>query len=220
MTDTPVRIVVSPRRRKTAVSVSAGVISLHVPREISRQEAERILSLNRRVIDRLLARDAALPRSCMPELCLGALWPMLGNFYPLTLGSASGFDGRAFTVTSAEPDRIKKELHLIYSNHAAGFISRKVFAMSRRYGFAYRSVNINSASTRWGSCSSAGVLNFSWKLILMPEKLVEYVVAHELSHLREMNHSARFWQEVSRICPDWRECRRELKEKALLFRAW
>jgi len=76
-------------------------------------------------------------------------------------------------------------------------------------------VKIRDQSSRWGSCSWKGNLNFSYKLVLLPEHLADYVVVHELCHLREMNHSPRFWALVSQTVPDYRAKRRELKK--LLF---
>ena len=73
---------------------------------------------------------------------------------------------------------------------------------------------LSSARTRWGSCSRQSGIRLNWRLVHLPLALVDYVVAHELAHLVEMNHSARFWLEVERLCPGWREARRELKARA------
>ncbi|MDD5250051.1 MAG: SprT family zinc-dependent metalloprotease [Rhodocyclaceae bacterium] len=73
---------------------------------------------------------------------------------------------------------------------------------------------LSSARTRWGSCSRQSGIRLNWRLIHLPLALVDYVVAHEVAHLVEMNHSPRFWVEVERLCPGWREARRELKARA------
>lgn len=71
-----------------------------------------------------------------------------------------------------------------------------------RLGLSYRSISVRDQKTRWGSCSSDGRLNFSWRLILAPSEILDYVAAHEVAHLREMNHSANFWALVRQTCPD------------------
>jgi predicted metal-dependent hydrolase len=65
-----------------------------------------------------------------------------------------------------------------------------------------RRVSVRDQSSRWGSCSTTGVLSYSWRLILAPPFVLEYLAAHEVAHLVEMNHSRRFWRLVERICPD------------------
>lgn len=76
----------------------------------------------------------------------------------------------------------------------------------------YGKLTIREQKTRWGSCSSKGNLNFNWKLVLMPEEILDYVVVHELAHRREMNHSPEFWKVVEHVLPDYRERRKWLRE--------
>lgn len=86
---------------------------------------------------------------------------------------------------------------------------------STKYAIAmaatFRKLNVRDQKSRWGSCSSDGVLSYSWRLILAPASVLEYVAAHEVAHLREMNHSTRFWRLVLTHCPDSRDAKAWLK---------
>jgi predicted metal-dependent hydrolase len=88
---------------------------------------------------------------------------------------------------------------------------RDLETASRRFaadlGLAVRKVAVRDQSSRWGSCSTTGVLSFSWRLILAPGHVLEYLAAHEVAHLVEMNHSAKFWRVVSRLCPEHRRAK-------------
>lgn len=75
-------------------------------------------------------------------------------------------------------------------------------------------LRLSSARTRWGSCSHHGGIALNWRLIYLPLPVVDYVVAHELAHLKEMNHSPRFWSVVGQLCPEWRARRLELRQLA------
>jgi hypothetical protein len=84
-------------------------------------------------------------------------------------------------------------------------------AASRRYagelGVTVRRVAVRDQVSRWGSCTAAGVLSYSWRLILAPPYVLDYLAAHEVAHLVEMNHSRRFWRVVAAICPDWQRAK-------------
>lgn len=82
---------------------------------------------------------------------------------------------------------------------------QKTEIFSERMGVTWERIAIKEQKSRWGSCSSKGNLNFNWKLILMPERIQDYIVVHELAHRREMNHSPQFWSQVEKVLPDYRE---------------
>ena len=83
-----------------------------------------------------------------------------------------------------------------------------------RLGVGEPPLRLSSARTRWGSCSHHGGIALNWRLVLMPLAIVDYVVCHELAHLKEMNHSPRFWSVVEQLCPDWKARRLELRQLA------
>jgi len=84
--------------------------------------------------------------------------------------------------------------------------------IAKTMGLTPSSIKITNAKTRWGSCSAAGGINYPWRIIQLPDDLSDYVITHEIAHLRELNHSARFWAIVANTMPDHQTRRKRLKE--------
>lgn len=95
---------------------------------------------------------------------------------------------------------------------ALSVIPDKVKYYAKIMGVTYGRITIRNQKTRWGSCSSKGNLNFNCLLMLMPDKVLDYVVVHELCHLKQMNHSKKFWMEVERYMPDYQNYKKWLNE--------
>ena len=98
------------------------------------------------------------------------------------------------------------------ANEALAVIPDKVAYYAEKIGVTYGRITIRNQKTRWGSCSGKGNLNFNCLLMLTPERVLDYVIVHELCHRKEMNHSERFWKEVEKVMPDYKEQREWLKE--------
>ncbi len=95
---------------------------------------------------------------------------------------------------------------------ARSLLAAKSDFYARQLGVCYKRLRIGEQKTRWGSCSSKGTLSYNWKLVLMPEEIQDYVVVHELCHLKELNHSPRFWKLVEDVLPDYALRRAWLKQ--------
>ncbi len=95
---------------------------------------------------------------------------------------------------------------------ARKIILERVNHFGNLYGFKFERVAIRAQRTRWGSCAKNGNLNFNYKLMYLPEEIMDYIVVHELCHLDQMNHSEKFWFLVSEIIPDYKELRRKLRK--------
>lgn len=95
-------------------------------------------------------------------------------------------------------------------------IAGRVRYYGKLMGVTWGRITIRNQKTRWGSCSSKGNLNFNYQLYYLEDELLDYVVMHELAHRRHMDHSPEFWQEVEHYCPNYKECRRRLKEIRLV----
>ncbi len=115
-------------------------------------------------------------------------------------------------ATASEKSAYQKRLEAPYKKAAADYFPKRAAYYAPLLGVTYSRITIRDQKTRWGSCSSKGTLSFNWRLMLAPPKILDYVVVHELCHLREMNHSPRFWALVASILPDYKESRKWLKE--------
>jgi len=112
-----------------------------------------------------------------------------------------------------------QELERWLKIQAARMINLKVEEFSRQMHLLYNRVVIRNQKSRWGSCSRLRNLNFNWRLIMAPEPVLDYVIIHELCHLKEMSHSKSFWNLVARYCPRWREHRNWLDTHCLELNA-
>lgn len=106
----------------------------------------------------------------------------------------------------------ERRLEAPYRQAAKEYIPKRVAYYAELLDITYATISIRDQKTRWGSCSSKGNLSFSWRLILAPPKVLDYVVVHELCHRKEMNHSPRFWALVESMIPDYKTHRKWLKE--------
>ena len=122
---------------------------------------------------------------------------------------------RRITVTGnvLDHDRVRDALKDMLKRCTADFLIPHVQGLAEKFSFNPGTCTIRIQKGRWGSCSSRdGAISLNAMLLLLPEEIVEYILIHELCHLRQMNHSERFWKEVEKYCPDFLECRRKLRK--------
>lgn len=124
----------------------------------------------------------------------------------------------AFELTESARPNAESILTNWYREQARQVLSERVGYFAQKYGFNIGKVRISSARTRWGSCSSKETLSFTWRLVMAPLDVIDYVVVHELCHLRELNHSKAFWARVEKILPDYKKRRRWLKDNGSKLR--
>jgi predicted metal-dependent hydrolase len=117
----------------------------------------------------------------------------------------------AFMFKSNKADFLK------YQDDALALAEERVEHFNKIYKYRFNRINIKNQKTRWGSCSRKGNLNFNYKIALLPSRLADYIIVHELCHLGEFNHSRKFWNLVARAVPDYLEIRNELKKGGVSF---
>jgi predicted metal-dependent hydrolase len=141
-----------------------------------------------------------------------------GKEYPLVYKkkpvNVFEFDGENFIMDTDYKSQAGELFVKWYKKAARQTIQEKLDFFSKETGLTYNSIKINSAKSRWGSCSSKKNLNFSYRLILTPEFVINYVILHELAHTVEMNHSRRFWEIVESIYPDYIKAENWLKSNS------
>ena len=161
----------------------------------------------------------------------GAQLSFMGDPLTLMIDIESGSGKRKLTTEQlmghlfvrgqlADTEAIEKTVVAWYKKQALPQFAQRAFFFAKLHGLTPPRVFISSANGRWGSCNSRREVRFSWRLIKARSALIDYVVCHELAHLRHMNHSAAFWQEVGRMCPDYRALRAELDANDHRFRAF
>lgn len=114
--------------------------------------------------------------------------------------------------TTATGSKLTREDYLNNKEQARYFLYKKLEQFNYYYNFHYGRVCVKDQKSRWGSCSSRGNLNFSYKIVFLPEHLADYIIVHELCHLGELSHSPKFWRLVEQTIPDHKKRKRELKK--------
>jgi predicted metal-dependent hydrolase len=208
----PVAIRVNARARRVLLRVDASArrIDLVLPRGVAAEHGLKFLDAQRGWI---AARLAALPQAV--PFAEGSVVPVLGVPHRIRLATEAAtlpvFIADGEIRVRGEPAHLPRRVrdHLI--RLARVELGRRAREVAARVGRPVVRVAVRDTKSRWGSCSSSGALSFSWRLVLAPESVVDYVVAHEVAHLVEMNHGPRFWRLVRELYPDYAGPRAWLK---------
>lgn len=205
----------SPRARRLHLRIRPeSGLEVVVPRRTTRARIEQVLREKAGWIDSTLARlareAATLPAPA--PLAHGQTLPFAGRELRLALLLAAPGkrtqtrrtgETLVLSVADGRQETIHAALEAWYRAQARIVFAERIAHCNAAYGFTFGRVSIKEQKSRWGSCSRAGNLNFNWRLLLAPLPVLDYVVYHELAHLKELNHSPRFWRLVARACPDY-----------------
>ena len=217
------------QRRTIGLRVGPLGLSVRAPHWTPLAEVDALLL---RKADWVLAKLRAVARA--ERLAPAALdWregveiPYLGRPLRLALAPDHGFEGAGAALagerlllalaSDASPERVRDAAQAWLMQQAKGLFIERLDHYAPRLGVYYRSLRLSSAATRWGSASADGAIRLNWRLIHLSLDMIDYVVAHELSHLREMNHGSGFWGVVESVMPDY-EARREALRRVRLTR--
>lgn len=203
----------SARARRLSLRVSKldGKVTLTVPRGASRRHA---IAFAEQKAEWLRAQLAQRPDEARPMP--GASLPLRGVETPIRTHDRRSvrFDGSAIRVPAREPERTPARLAAFLKHEARGALAEAAERHAAALGREHGRLTLRDTRSRWGSCTARGDLMFSWRLILAPPEVLDYVAAHEVAHLAEMNHSPAFWALVAQLCPGYEAPRRWLHENA------
>lgn len=210
-------------RRKTAsIKVDEGEVIIVVPKLLERDKIDKLLASKHQWIVEKIAQYQTASPATVREYVSGESLPYLGRNYRLKvlkgdLAPTKLLNGR-ITVTVPDPSTqthyIRRALTNWYKRHADKKIREKVRRYESLVGVETGVVRTKEFKSRWGSCTPYGDLEFNWVIVMAPNRVVDYVVVHELCHLIHHDHSPQFWKEVERVMPDYKEHKEWLRGNA------
>lgn len=210
----PYSLVRSKRKTLCLQIDSKGFLTVKAPLRLSAQKIDEFVRSRERWIYRTLHQvkqsiDLALPES----LSENTLMLVLGNNIPFCFydGSIIHLDEALYFPAKKRGRNEVAYLKQWLKIQAHALLLNKTQEWSKKLNISFRSVSIGSARKRWGSCNSKRDLRYSWYLIMLPLRLIDYVVVHELVHIKQFNHSRQFWDEVLKGLPSAKELKKELQ---------
>lgn len=209
----PVTIKTNKRAKKLSIRINSRTreVVLVKPRLVPMMFAKHFVKEQQGWIEAQLAR---LPEP--QKLADGANVTMLGSEYTLrhiherVKAKTVWIEGRELFVTG-DKEHLERRVQDFLKRQAKILIAQKAEYYAKQLGVRYNRISLRDTTSRWGSCSAQGNLSFCWRLIMAPEQVLAYVVAHEVAHLKEMNHSAKFWQLVKQLHPSYEQDKAWLK---------
>ncbi len=216
--DLTIKITKSTRRKHIVFRViDQNTLEILAPARVSDGYLEKIASGHIDIINKL--KSAAASR-LSPEFNEGAEFFLLGKLYPLHLTQRLKVFNDKFMIPDGNDEQKKTHLISLYKSVAERYFRQHLSLFANKMQLFPQKIRISSASGRWGSCTASGTISLSWKLIQCPPEMIDYVIVHELSHLKELNHSANFWQVVQQTMPDYLSRRKALQDFAKKLPNW
>ena len=204
------------KRKTLALYVRDGTIEVRAPLKMSQSEIDKFIATKEKwIADKLAQSLINMEQRKAFVLDYGDMILYRGKRYPIAAkeGNRIGFDDTVFYMPpNLPPEEIKAVCVQIYRLLARRDLTNKTIDFAKIMDVPPSQVKISGAKTSWGSCSNKKSINFSWRLIMAADDVINYVVVHELAHLIEMNHSERFWAIVEGVLPDYQERQKRLKE--------
>ncbi|SHF20222.1 hypothetical protein SAMN04487965_1617 [Microbulbifer donghaiensis] len=217
--DIPYRLVRSHRRKRLGLVLAESGVEVRIPARCAARHGHQFLQENiqwvRAQLLRVDQRAAQVPEY---RYAFGESFPWLGRPLPLVRAARPADAGIGEVISlytryrDPDEEQLQTALQRLYQREALDLLSGKSARLAQQLGLKFSSVRVRRTKSKWGHCSIRGELQYNWLVCLAPEPVVDYLVAHEVSHLQHHNHSRAFWQLVESVCPRYRELRRWLRD--------
>lgn len=213
-------------RRSIGFLIADEGLRITAPRWVTVADVEQAIREKQQwIFAKLREKQERVARRSQPAMRWedGARLPYLGGHLTLRLTQGrrlvlSHDAEQASLMIAVPPDadeqQLKEKVRSWLQHEARRVFLARLPVFAEQLGVHYQSMHLSSANTRWGSCTSQGKIRLNWRLIHFSAEIIDYVVAHELSHLREMNHSPKFWATVESVLPDYERAKRQLRAHA------
>ncbi len=207
------RLIRSKKRRKT-ISLhirEGGTIVIHAPYRVSKREIEEFIREKEAWVVRKLTEGKERHKELQKTFIPGEKFLYLGEWYPLEIDGSSNkpfpleLSFGKFILHKERIGEARDAFAEWYKREAKEKIEGRVRYYSDRFQLFPKGIRITSAKSRWGSCSRDNRLSFSWRIVMAPLTIIDYVLAHELVHIKEKNHSKKFWNALEAVLPDYKE---------------
>ena len=215
--------IIKSNRRSIALEIqSDGNLVVRIPKHVSLSVIQNLLKEKQQWI--IEKQKVIHERQCKitpKHYVQGEEFYYIGKKYELdivdNLSTSIDFNN-GFNISSRYKGNIKELLTYWYKKQAGKIIPQCVEQISDSNNLSFTNIKITSAERRWGSCTGKKTLNFSWRIIMLPSDIIEYIVIHELAHLKELNHSKKFWCVVEQMMPDYKKRKKWLRANSYKFK--
>jgi predicted metal-dependent hydrolase len=216
----------STKAKRVCITIKNQLVKVAVPSDLSFEYAKFFLENNKGWVLKTLQKQQNKAKSLqLKKYLAGEKFLYRGRNYPLVIEKTPGpefytiFKGSRI-VTYVPPDLSPREQSLMvknliekwYRGQAENILPEQVDYYSKLLALPYKKLKIKDQKTRWGSCSAKKNINLNWRIIMAPNQVIAYVIIHELTHLRYMNHSQQFWDTVEHYLPDYKKWKTWLAE--------
>lgn len=213
----------SPRRRTLEIIIRRGEVLLMLPRFVSDRDGMKFVERKRDWVLQMLEKQRERVGEVVDKQYVdGELFLYMGQAFPLRIYPATKsqvhLTDQEFRVGISSrkgpaADAVQKVMWQWYKDQAMRILLAKTDAQVAVLKRSYAGIRLRRTKTKWGHCTASGTIQYNWQIMAAPEPVIDYLVAHEVSHLVHPNHSSRFWAQVERLCPDYKIHRQWLKTR-------